>query len=300
MAAINVAVSATASSSPRVTGAPTVTVTRGGWGRVVMMGTLDDRGQTRSVPHSPMGTTGAPVSAASRAVPVWPRSTGSKNASPAGNGPLGQHDDHLAGPQGRGGLAHRLGRAGTALDGDAAERHGPGAPPPGRRTPPVWPGTAPGGPAGRPPARWRPRRSSSGGWRPAAPGRGRGCARHPRCRSGRRGRPRAGRTGAPGGRARSRPARGCPAAGPSARGASVGPGPRATSRGSAFERVGMADGQQQGQVEDAVGVDVRRPEVDGVVGGPLAHGGPLAESPDEAAVETAGVAAVAARRTGWR
>ena len=47
-----------------------MTVIRGGWGTVVTFGILDDRGQTRSVPHSPTGMTGAPVIAASFASTV--------------------------------------------------------------------------------------------------------------------------------------------------------------------------------------------------------------------------------------
>ena len=53
------------------------------------LGTRAARGQTCSVPHTPIGTTGAPVMAASRAAPLLPLSTGSKNASPRGIVPCG-------------------------------------------------------------------------------------------------------------------------------------------------------------------------------------------------------------------
>ena len=48
-----------------------------------------ERGHTRSVPHSPIGMTGAFVSAASRAAPQRPFSSGSKNAGPRGIVPCG-------------------------------------------------------------------------------------------------------------------------------------------------------------------------------------------------------------------
>ena len=107
MAAISVAVSATASSQPRVTGGPTVTVTRGGCWRLATLGTLDDRGHTFSVPHSPMGMTGAPVSAARRAAPVLPCRTGSKKASPRGMVPWGS--TMTTSPARRAAAARRIG-----------------------------------------------------------------------------------------------------------------------------------------------------------------------------------------------
>ena len=90
IAAISVSVSATASVSPSGTGRPTRTRTVGGWASAATSGSLADRGQTCSVPHRPTGTTGAPVAAARRAVPVLPCSTGSKNASPRGIVPCGR------------------------------------------------------------------------------------------------------------------------------------------------------------------------------------------------------------------
>ena len=89
MAAMIATVSATGSSRPRATGCPTSTVTRGGCCTAVISGTREARGQTRSVPHTPIGTTGAPVWAASRAVPVRPFRTGSKNSAPRGMVPWG-------------------------------------------------------------------------------------------------------------------------------------------------------------------------------------------------------------------
>ena len=64
-----------------------------------MSGNLDERGQTCSVPQRPTGTTGAPVSrgqAGGAGVAVQDRV---EEGLTAGDGPLGQHDDHLTGPQ---------------------------------------------------------------------------------------------------------------------------------------------------------------------------------------------------------
>ena len=58
--------------------------TVGGESRFVTRGSVEDRGQTASVFQSPTGMTGAPVLAASRAAPVLPFSSGSKNAFLAG------------------------------------------------------------------------------------------------------------------------------------------------------------------------------------------------------------------------
>ena len=52
--------------------------------KVSSRGAFDFRGQTRSVPQSPTGMTGAFVRAASLAAPQRPTSTGSKNAGPRG------------------------------------------------------------------------------------------------------------------------------------------------------------------------------------------------------------------------
>ena len=87
MAAMIVFVSVTASSPARRTASPTRTVTGCD---PIMLGTLDERGQTASVPERPTGTTGAPVEAARRAAPVLPWRTGSKKASPRGMVPSGR------------------------------------------------------------------------------------------------------------------------------------------------------------------------------------------------------------------
>ena len=124
MAPISTAVSATASSRPSGTGGPTLTVTRGGCWRAVTLGTFDDRGQTRSVPHRPdgddrcAGLGGQPGRAG-----VADQDRVEERLAP-GNGPLGEDDDHLAGPQGGGGPAHRVRRAAAPVDLDAAQ--GPG------------------------------------------------------------------------------------------------------------------------------------------------------------------------------
>ena len=49
----------------------------------------------------------------------------------------------------------------------------------------------------------------------------------------------------------------------------------------------MAHGVEQGQVEEAVRIDVRRRQTHAVVDGPLSDGGPFAEPPDEAALDGA-------------
>ena len=56
-------------------------------GRLSTFGSRHERGHTFSVPHRPIGMTGARVIAASRAAPQRPFSTGSKNAGPAGSCP---------------------------------------------------------------------------------------------------------------------------------------------------------------------------------------------------------------------
>ncbi len=73
-------VSATASVKDSGTGRPTRTVTLGGFRTSVKSGVRAERAHTLSVPHSPTGTTGAPVDAARRAVPVLPCRTGSKKS----------------------------------------------------------------------------------------------------------------------------------------------------------------------------------------------------------------------------
>ena len=50
-------------------------------------GSRAERGHTFSVPQIPIGITGAPLIAASRAAPQRPRSSGSKNARHAGSCP---------------------------------------------------------------------------------------------------------------------------------------------------------------------------------------------------------------------
>ena len=75
IAAIRRSVAATgslAASEATSIGSPTRIRTVGGFATAVTAGTRAARGQTASVPHSPMGTTGAPVIAASRAQPVLP------------------------------------------------------------------------------------------------------------------------------------------------------------------------------------------------------------------------------------
>ncbi len=90
MAAMIALVSASMSSpvSP-ATGGPTQVDTRGGLVRFATFGTLALRGHTFSVPHSPIGTTGAPLITASLAAPHRPCSSGSKNALPLGMVPWG-------------------------------------------------------------------------------------------------------------------------------------------------------------------------------------------------------------------
>ena len=195
MAAMSVAVSATASSRPSGTGGPTVTVTRGGCWRAAKLGTLDERGQTRSVPHRPIGMTGAPVSAASRAAPVWPTQDRIEEGLAPGDGPLGQDDDHLAGPQGGRGPPHRVRRPAPPVHLDAAE--GPGQVAHDRGVEHLLLGQ-------------EAHRSAQAGGHDADGGhvevaavvggqqhraRTAGCAPARGCRTGRRGRPRAGRTG---------------------------------------------------------------------------------------------------------
>ncbi len=116
-----VAVSATASVKESDTGEPTRTVTIGGCRIRVISGIRADRGQTFSVPHNPIGTTTAPVDAASRAVPVFPLNAGSKKSAPARDRALGQHDDDLAGAQGRFGRAQRLVRSPAPVHRDATD-----------------------------------------------------------------------------------------------------------------------------------------------------------------------------------
>ena len=70
------------------------------------LGRRDERGQTCSVPHTPTGITGAPVSAASRAAPVLPISVGLEEGLAPRDGPLGHDHHHLTGPQG----PHRRGQ----------------------------------------------------------------------------------------------------------------------------------------------------------------------------------------------
>ena len=72
------------------TGSPTLIVTVGGLVTFQMRGSRSDRGHTFSVPHSPMGTTGTFVSAARRAAPQRPFSSGSKNTGPRGMVPWGR------------------------------------------------------------------------------------------------------------------------------------------------------------------------------------------------------------------
>ena len=102
-------------------GGPTRTVTFGGRRTRVTSGIRADRGQTFSVPHNPIGTTTAPVEAASRAVPVLPFSSGSKNVGPTRDGALRQDDDDFAGPQGRFGRSQRLIRPVAPVHRDATD-----------------------------------------------------------------------------------------------------------------------------------------------------------------------------------
>jgi hypothetical protein len=71
-------------------------------------------------------------------------------------------------------------------------------------------------------------------------------------------------------------------------------GPPAEERGDAEARVRvdgvrMADGREEREVEDAVGVGPALTQVDAAVLGPLTHGGELPGAPYEPAVELAGV-----------
>ena len=75
----------------------------------------------------PIGTTGALVMAASRAAPVFPRSTGSKNALAARDGRLREKGDDLTRTERGGGALEGLGAAGTPVDPDPAEGRREGA-----------------------------------------------------------------------------------------------------------------------------------------------------------------------------
>ena len=89
-AASNVAGSPAATPSRRsATSGPTVIDTFGGLATFHNIGTCELRGHTFSVPHSPIGITGAPVRNARRAAPQRPCNTGSKKARPRGMVPCG-------------------------------------------------------------------------------------------------------------------------------------------------------------------------------------------------------------------
>ena len=131
IAAMIVAVSASASVNGSESGSPTRTVTVGGRNTKVTSGVRADRGHTLSVPQIPMGMTGAPVEAARRAVPVLPLQLGVEERRATGDGPLRQHQHDLARPQGRVGGAQRLVRSATPFHGDPPQ--GPGDGPDHRR-----------------------------------------------------------------------------------------------------------------------------------------------------------------------
>ncbi|CAB4364257.1 unannotated protein [freshwater metagenome] len=70
-------VSVSARRYTRLTGSPIVTVMVGGFHTFSSAGKRAERGHTCSVPHSPIGITGAFVIAARRAAPQRPFNTGS-------------------------------------------------------------------------------------------------------------------------------------------------------------------------------------------------------------------------------
>ena len=80
-------VSASALRYFNATGGPTRICTVGGFVTLRMFGSRAERGHTFSVPHTPMGMTGASVIAARRAASQRPFSSGSKKAFPAGSCP---------------------------------------------------------------------------------------------------------------------------------------------------------------------------------------------------------------------
>ena len=80
-------VSASALRYFNATGGPTRICTVGGFVTLRMFGSRAERGHTFSVPHSPMGMTGASVAAARRAAPNGPSARDRRTPRPAGSCP---------------------------------------------------------------------------------------------------------------------------------------------------------------------------------------------------------------------
>ncbi len=98
--------------------------TVGGSVRLSTFGSRLDRGHTFSVPHSPIGITGALVIWASRAAPQRPFSSGSKNAGPRGIVPCGMIATTSPPARASAAASQRLVRAARPVDPDAAHRRG--------------------------------------------------------------------------------------------------------------------------------------------------------------------------------